>query len=250
MNIDISQIVTDKVAAMESDGVIKTEIEKHVEDSVKEAIRNVFSGYRIRQEIETVLAQQVPGIVRQIGLDGYNAFVAETVKKLVVTAVKEDAAKVLNERIEEILLMKRKEIRVSEILKGYRDYANLNDDEDEKHDLNENHDGYTCRLEKRINKYDSVFNYYTLYFDLNGDIEGPYPDDYDIVVRIRQYEDDPGVVTDVFISGNSINKQFAEQNPSNFEALLLNLYLNETDIIMDLNNYDEDDHYYETLGDY
>lgn len=137
MNIDISQIVTDKVAAMESDGVIKTEIEKHVEDSVKEAIRNVFSGYRIRQEIETVLAQQVPGIVRQIGLDGYNAFVAETVKKLVVTAVKEDAAKVLNERIEEILLMKRKEIRVSEILKGYRDYANLNDDEDEKHDLNE-----------------------------------------------------------------------------------------------------------------
>ena len=248
MNIDISQIVADKIASMEADGVIKAQIEQHVEKAVLSAIEGALGGYKVRQEIEKVLQEQIPDIVSRIGLDGYNAFIAETVKKLAINALREDAGRVLNERVNEILCKKRKSIELSEILKEWRSDMNDND-EDVKRDGNEDHDGFTCRVEERRSYSSSAFKYYNLYFDEEGDKEGNDPDDYDVVVKLRQFSG-PAEIIEVYIDGDRLSKQFTGRTPSRFEAMLMNLYLNKTEVIMDLDRYDADDHYYETSEDY
>ena len=249
MQIDISQIVADKVAAMESEGTIKAIIEEHVENAVKDAIKGALGGWKLRDPIEKALAEQVPDIVKDIGLDSYNAFIAETVKKLAVNALREDAATVMTERVNEILCKRRDSIKLSEILDMWRSDMNDND-EDEKRDGNEDHDGFTCRVEERKSYSSSAFHYYNVYFDEEGDKEGNDPDDYDVLLKIRVWTAHDGEIQDVYIDGERLSKQFVGRTPSRFEAMLMNLYLNRTPVIMDLDKYDADDHYYETSEDY
>lgn len=263
MQIDISKIIQDKLAAMESDGSVKQLIEDNVENAVREAIKSALGGYKMRQELEKVLADMLPDIVKDIGLDGYSAFVAETVKKLAITGIQENARTVINERVEEILLKKRDKVELSEILKMWRSDMNDNDEE-EKRDGNEDHEGFTCRVDKRRTYSASrYFEYYDLFFDEEGDKEGNDPDDYAVVVKIQCWTGsgsgyDPttqgsyfkGEIQEIYINGNRVSKQFVNRTPSRFEALLMNCYLNNTPIIMDLDKYDADDHYYETAEDY
>lgn len=257
MNIDISQIIKEKLAAMESDGSVKQLIEDNVENAVQEAIKSALGGYKMRQELEKVLVEQLPEIVKDIGLDGYNAFVAETVKKLAIAGIKESARTTINERVEEILLKKRQDIKLSEILKMWRDDMNDNDEE-EKRDHNEENDGFTCRVDQTRSSSE-YFKYFKLLFDEEGDKEGTDPDEYAIIVKIQCWTGTgsgydrtmqgsyfSGEIQEIYIDGNRVSKQFVNRTPSRFEALLMNLYLNKTKIIMDLDKYDEDDHYYET----
>jgi len=257
MNIDISQIIKEKLAAMESDGSVKQLIEDNVENAVQEAIKSALGGYKMRQELEKVLVEQLPEIVKDIGLDGYNAFVAETVKKLAIAGIKESARTTINERVEEILLKKRQDIKLSEILKMWRDDMN-DDDEEEKRDRNEENDGFTCRVDQTRSSSE-YFKYFKLLFDEEGDKEGSDPDEYAIIVKIQCWTGTgsgydrttqgsyfSGEIQEIYIDGNRVSKQFVNRTPSRFEALLMNLYLNKTKIIMDLDKYDEDDHYYET----
>lgn len=257
MQIDISKIIQDKLAAMESDGSVKQLIEDNVENAVREAIESALGGYKMRQELEKVLADMLPDIVKDIGLDGYNAFVAETVKKLAIAGIKESARTTINERVEEILLKKRQDIKLSEILKMWRDDMNDNDEE-EKRDHNEENDGFTCRVDQTRSSSE-YFKYFKLLFDEEGDKEGTDPDEYAIIVKIQCWTGTgsgydrtmqgsyfSGEIQEIYIDGNRVSKQFVNRTPSRFEALLMNLYLNKTKIIMDLDKYDEDDHYYET----
>lgn len=257
MQIDISKIIQEKLAAMESDGSVKQLIENNVESAVQEAIKSALGGYKMRQELEKVLADMLPDIVKDIGLDGYSVFVAETVKKLAILGIQESARTVINERVEEILLKKRDKVELSEILTMWRSDMNDNDEE-EKRDGNEDHDGFTCRVDQRRSS-SRYFKYFDLFFDEEGDKEGGYPDDYAVVVKIQCWTGsgsgyDPtiqgsyfkGEIQEIYINGNRVSKQFVNRTPSRFEALLMNCYLNKTPIIMDLDKYDEDDHYYET----
>ena len=257
MNIDISQIIKEKLAAMESDGSVKQLIEDNVENAVQEAIKSALGGYKMRQELEKVLVEQLPEIVKDIGLDGYNAFVAETVKKLAIAGIQESARTTINERVEEILLKKRQDIKLSEILSMWRDDMNDNDEE-EKRDHNEENDGFTCRVDQTRSSSE-YFKYFKLLFDEEGDKEGTDPDEYAIIVKIQCWTGTgsgydrtmqgsyfSGEIQEIYIDGNRVSKQFVNRTPSRFEALLMNLYLNKTKIIMDLDKYDEDDHYYET----
>lgn len=257
MQIDISKIIQEKLAAMESDGSVKQLIEDNVENAVREAIKSALGGYKMRQELEKVLADMLPDIVKDIGLDGYSVFVAETVKKLAILGIQESARTVINERVEEILLKKRDKVELSEILTMWRSDMNDNDEE-EKRDGNEDHDGFTCCVNQHRSN-SRYFKYFDLFFDEEGDKEGGYPDDYAVVVKIQCWTGsgsgyDPtiqgsyfkGEIQELYIDGNRISKQFVNRTPSRFEALLMNCYLNKTPIIMDLDKYDEDDHYYET----
>ena len=257
MVLDISGIIEEKMKEMEQDGSIRDYIRNCVETTVKDSLERAIGGYRLKDTIQKEIEANFPEIVKDIGLDGYNGFIAETVRKTCIAQMEGEAQAKISKAIEAAVLMKRDKITLSEILKAYRDEANDNDDVEWKRDMNEDHDGYTCAVRSRKSTFSSSdWTYYTLWFNAEGYIEeqalGSNYEDCDLVVILSglwEGHKNEVRINDIYFAGEKVSKQFIHHAPSGFESLLLNLYMNKTPIIMDLEKYDEEDHYYEVEGD-
>lgn len=248
MILDISKIVSDKLAQMEEDGSIRRFLEEQIEKTVKGAIESAIGGYSLKRAIEEQITAGFPEIVSDIGLSAYNTYIAETVRKVTMATLEEDAQDKIQAAIDGILLKKRESIKLSEIMQEYRKWVNDSDDEEEKRSRNEDHDGYTCAVREDKGLYGSSFKSYKLYFDEEGGKDSKDLDDYDIVVDLSLLwtaGKDRVKIHDLYFDGTKVSKEFVHHSPSSFEALLLNLHFNSTPIIMDFDEIDEDDHYYE-----
>lgn len=250
MNLDISGIIEEKITEMEADGSVREFIRKNIEESVKDAIKSALGGYKIRRAIEESFEQNFPEIVKDIGLSAYNSFIAETIRKTCIAKMEDDAQEKITKVIEQAVLLKRDEVYLSEILKEYRKEVNYNDDEEEKRDLNEKEGGYTCAVRSRHSTImPSDWIYYSLWFNKEGFKDQSGYDEYDIVVifsGLWEKKDERKVrINEIYFAGEKISKQFVNHMPSSFESLLMNLYMNKTPIILDIENYDAEDHYYE-----
>ena len=123
--------------------------------------------------------------------------------------------------------------------------------------MNEDNDGYTCAVRSSKSAFSSSdWLYYSLWFNAEGYLEERVPgsnyEDYDLVVILSglwEAHKNEVRINDIYFAGEKVSKQFIHHAPFGFESLLLNLYMNKTPIIMDLENYDEEDHYYEVEGD-
>ena len=248
MILDISQIVSDKLTQMEEDGSIRRFLEEQIEKTVKGAIESAIGGYSLKRAIEEQITAGFPEIVNNIGLSAYNTYIAETVRKVTMATLEGDAQEKIQAAIDGILLKKRDSIKLSEIMAEYRKWVNLNDDEEEKRSLNEDNDGYTCAVREKDRISGSNFKSYKLYFDTEGSKYGDDLDDYDIVVDLSLLwmgRESTVKIHNLYFDGTKVSKEFVHHSPSSFEALLLNLHFNNTPIIMDIDEIEEDDHYYE-----
>ena len=68
MNINVSQIVTEKLAQLEADGTIKRNIEEALEKTIIEAITSELSSYSFRREIAKQMENAVSGVAAGCGL--------------------------------------------------------------------------------------------------------------------------------------------------------------------------------------
>lgn len=248
MILDISKIVSDKLAQMEENGSIRLFLEEQIEKTVKGAIESAISGYSLKRDIEEQITAGFPEIVNRIGLSAYNTYIAETVRKVTMATLEGDAQEKIQATIEGILLKKRESIKLSEIMAEYRKWVNSSDDEDEKRSRNEDNDGYTCAVREEKGHYGSNFKSYKLYFDEEGNKDSKDFDDYDIGVDLSllwTVGKDSVKILNLYFDGMKVSREFVHHTPSSFEALLLNLHFNNTPIIMDVDEIDEDDHYYE-----
>ena len=252
MIIDITKIINDKLNEMKQDKTIENYIREQTEKTVKDAIKDSFGSYQFNRAIKEKICENFPDIVTDIGLHAYNQYLAEIVRKLIIAGYEEDAGRKIAEAVQEILCKKRDSITLSEIIKEW--HRNMNDyEEDDKRNWNEDNDGFLCKLQKRNGYSKDTFNHYRLYLDTEGDKDLEEIEDIDIVIRFGGYWKDKSepttTIDDIYFRGTRITKEFAHHHPGYFEQLLLNLYLNKTPILMDIEKYDEDDHYYETMGD-
>lgn len=83
MNIDISKIVSDKLAQLDADGIIKKKIEETVEKTVTDAITSELGSYPFRKSISDQVKQSVGSVAADCGFSAYNGFIANTVKHIV-----------------------------------------------------------------------------------------------------------------------------------------------------------------------
>lgn len=245
MEIDISKIVAEEVATMEK-GVIQDEIRENIRKTILEAINSAFGSYKLQRLISDKLSAQLPEIVDNIGLDGYNEFLAATIKELFVKSIKNDAKKKIGDTIADIFCKHYDKYKLSDIIKQWKDYVDPDDDE-EKRERNEEHNGFTCeiRKEKSISGFFEILN---LYLDEVGD-HGytKNKEKYEFVITFRRCANkigDDAKIDDVYIYGSSITNNIREVTGS-FRGLLANLYLNKTPIIVDVEDIDPDDCFYD-----
>lgn len=106
MILDISKIVSDKLTQMEEDGSIRRFLEEQIEKTVKGAIESAIGGYSLKRAIEEQITAGFPEIVNDIGLSAYNTYIAETVRKVTMATLEEDAQDKIQAAIDGILLKK------------------------------------------------------------------------------------------------------------------------------------------------
>ncbi len=234
MNINVSQIVTEKLAQLESDGTIKRKIEETLEKTIMDAITSELSSYSFRKEIAKQLEYAVSGIAASCGLAAYNGYIAEKCKAIVQEHFTADIGAKVEKSLKDIMFAKHEGVKLSDIFKKYREWVLSNTDESDKydreeftHELVEQHDGcwrkYTCRFADR-----KLYGY----------------DKPDIEIRFLKYgSNDEDSISSLYLNGHNVKETFKVGTITDFEAFILNLYYNDTKIILDPDNVDEDPYF-------
>ena len=231
MNINVSQIVTEKLAQLEADGTIKKKIEEALEKTITDAITSELSSYSFRKEIAKQLEDAVSGVAAGCGLAAYNGYIAEKCKAIVQEHFTTDIGAKVEKSLKDIMIAKNDGVKLSDIFKKYREWVLSNTDESDKyereeftHELVEQRDGcwekYTCRFADR-----KLYGY----------------DKPDIEIRFLKYGDnDECSISFLYLNGHNVKETFKVGTITDFEAFVLNLYYNDTKIILDPDNVDED----------
>lgn len=125
MNIDINAIVNNKLK----------EMEENIEKAIVKGIKGVLDSYALKRQIEDKIEKQVSEVVKEIGFTGYNSFIAEKVKMITEDVCREDIANKIQKTFNDLLIVKRENVKLSEIFEKYKDYMDENTDEEDKYSL-------------------------------------------------------------------------------------------------------------------
>jgi hypothetical protein len=226
MNIDVSGIIADKLAQMEADGTIKKKIEEAIEKSVLGAVTSELEGYSFRRSIEEELRKSTSGVAANCGLSGYNGFIAEKVRQLVQNMYTEDFAQKVQAALSDTLLQKHEGVKLSDIFKRYQDWVC------EHTDYEDQYDRQTFTADLDIDE-DGVFTRYRIRF-----ADEPLKDkgDHrpDITIGFYVYGDkEKDTISSLWLNDKNVRETVALGHLSEFEAFLVNLFYNNTEILLD-----------------
>lgn len=229
MNINIGEIVNNKIKEMEENKIVENLIAETIEKSVVKAVSEAIDGYTIKRTIEKKVEKEVCDIVNDIGFTAYNTFIANKVKDITEGTIRKDLEDKIQGTLNGILLNKKENIKLSDLFEMYRDHLNSDTDEHEKYELEnfvveieDNDRGWiTYKLSKEKSKYSW--------------------DKFDIEFIIHEnYNDESnGTMWKVKLDGENVDNSLKLGYRSEFENLLVNLMYNETVIEIDIE--DEDD---------
>lgn len=235
MSININEIAQKKILEMEESGEIKNHIESKLHSLVLESVTSAFDGYEIRKQLREKIEKQVAPCINALDFTAYNSFMCEKFRQITEEYLKEDISKKISSTFEEIFMLKRESIKLSEIFKAYQDWLIEELEENERYELN--NEFYTSMeesdyrfLECSLSKEEpsSLSTYYT---DKRKDI---YTCDFGFSVYKKQSNPGYGEIFTVYFEGKSVKDVLKITSYNKFQSLLLNLYYNKTPIILDV----------------
>ena len=227
MNIDFNEIVQQKLAQMEAEGVIQKKIEDALEKSIMDAIDSQLGSYSFKSALGKQMEDGIYQVAKDCGLSAYNGFIAEKVKAILSGIVSDDLGKKIEAAVSGVLVQRYEGIKLSDIFKRYREHVMDSTDDSEKYDRQE----FTMGL--KINEgYTGSFTYYECKFSPESEYDA---DDYDSVeVRFSQYRNEQTAsISSLTIGGLDMSKTLKFGCLDPFDQFLVNLFLNKTEIILD-----------------
>lgn len=234
MNIDISKIINDKIKNMDENKIVEKAIEDTIEKTIIKAVTDSIDGYSMKRLIEDKVEKEVSEVVSQVGFTAYNSFIAEKIKKITEGVINDDISKKIEQTFNEILVMKRDNIKLSEICEKYREYICEEVEESEKYSL----ENFYVSVEDKGYPYD------WLEFKFAKEKSGYrsiLDEGVEFTVHRNRDNKNLGWINTVYIDGNSISDKIKFGNMSEIESLLVNLAYNKTPIIIDVESEDDID---------
>jgi hypothetical protein len=135
MELNIQAIADEKIKAMHESGQIKEAIESGIEKTILKGIDDALDGYQMRRDIQDSVSKGVSFVLKDLDFTSYNGFIAKKVKQLTQGILRDDVSKKLQATFQNIFIVKRDKIKLSEILDAYRKWICEDTDEAEKYDL-------------------------------------------------------------------------------------------------------------------
>nr|WP_319488584.1 hypothetical protein [uncultured Caproiciproducens sp.] len=231
MELNIQAIADSKIQAMHESGEIQKRIEDDVQKTVLGAIDSAISGYEIRREIEKSVSENVSSVVKEIGFSGYNGFIAQTIKNITEGVMREDLAQKIQKVFNDMLIVKHDGIKLSEIFEAYRKWVCEDVDESDKYDRQH----FVCDIET---KEDGSFTWYYIKFN---DKESESYEEPQIKFTLLDYrEKGKSTISSLELDGENVKGKFKLGRLDPVQSLLANLYFNESEIILDVDDIDDD----------
>lgn len=226
--LDIQGIINQKVNEMNESKIFEKTIQETLEKIILKAVADSLNSYTLRNQIEDKLKKQVSVVIDDISFEGYNSFIVEKLKQIINGTCKKDIEEKIKKTFEDILVLKRESIKLSDIFKSYKEWVCGDTEESEKYDLEGQ---FYVKFEK------SDYGWYNV--ELNKEKPECYEDRHVIKFTIHDNRDGSGWIGNLYISGYNIKKTVNFGYLNEFESLILNLKYNQTPIIIDVE--DEDD---------
>lgn len=221
MELNITQIVEDKLQEMEKHKTIEKVIGETIENSIVKAVESALGGYKLRSKIEEKFELEVSGIVNEVGISGYNQYIADTFRRLTEVQMKEEIREKIAGSFENIFVKKREKIQLSEIVDEYMIYLR---------DQVEDYEGKTFEVKvERVE--DTVFERYKVHMEPSGELkeEFEYVNPSVAVFRIMNNK-----ITNVRFDEDRLDRLEGLRYMYDFECLLASLFFNNTYVEVDL----------------
>lgn len=237
MNIDINAIVNNKLKEMEENKTIEKLLEENIEKAIVKGIEGALDSYTLKHQIEDKIEKQVSEVVKEIGFTGYNSFIAEKVKMITEDVCREDIANKIQKTFNDLLIVKRENVKLSEIFEKYKDYMDENTDEEDKYSL----ERFWVSVEE------SEYGWIT--FKMAKEKPDRYSrneDDYiEFTVHPNRDNKEIGSMSTVYIGDRRLETVLKLGNLSEVESLITNIYYNKTPIIIDIESEDDIENYFD-----
>lgn len=238
MNINIQEIVDNKIRTMNEDGTITSAIEKTIEVTMLKAITDALGDYQLRNAIEKQVTQQVSSVVADIGFTAYNSFIAEKVKQITEGVCRVDISEKIQKVFDEMLVIKHESIKLSEIFEKYREWVCETVEDSDKYSFEHFH----VKFEE-----DEQYGWFNIELAQKKP-KDRYSSSSDVIkfTLHRAYKGKgTGYISSTYIDGVNIKEKFSFRHMSDIELLLVNLTYNETPIIIDIESVDDIDSSYD-----
>ena len=240
MNINVSDIIAEKLAQLEADGIIKRKIEEALEKSLMSAITDELGSYSFRSGIQKQVRESISHVAEDCGFSAYNGFIAERVKAMVQELYTTDIAAKIQNALNDIIVQKHENVKLSDIFARYRTWVLEHTDDSDKY----SRERFTSHLSI---KESGSFTHYDCYFSEEHIEIGSYlstTEDADIQISICTYRNEESTtIARLYLNGHDISNTLRIGTMTSFEAFLVNLFYNKTKIVMDVDAVDDDDHF-------
>lgn len=238
MNIDVSKIVADKLTQLDAEGTIKRKIEDTIEKSVLDAVTSELGSYAFRNSIASQLKESVSEIAADCGLSAYNGFIAQTIKNIVQESMCEDISTKVQNALNDVMLQKHENIRLSDIFERYRTWIRESTDEADKYERQNFTGELEIQEDGHFTRYICRFADHVLdktYLGSRGCAE--------IEIRFLVYGDKRKDRMSLLYldGGKNLGETLRIGALNEFEAFVANLYYNKTEIILDVEDVNDDD---------
>ena len=167
----------------------------------------------------------VSRIAADCGLSAYNAFITDRVKVIVERVASEDLTAKIQTAVDEVLVQKHENVKLSDIFSRFRDYVMSTVGERDKY----NRQHFVSELNVREN---GAFTHYTCRFSEEADWEPG--NSGNVEIRFCQYREDATNIGSLSIDGYSMENKLRLGFLTEFERFVTNLYFNSTKIVMDV----------------
>jgi len=238
MNINIQEIVDQKIAEMDESGTITKMVGEMIEKAILKTVTDTFESYHLQRTLQDKLEKEVSEVAANIGFTAYNSFIAQKLKEVTEGEIRADITDKIQKTMDAILIAKRESVKLSEIFEKYRDWLNESVDESDKHERKRFHvkfeesdrRWYDIELAKeRVNDYHSSLSSDVIKFTLHKTFGKP----------------GWGWIGSTFIDEWEVKKRWKVGSMSEFECLLVNLVYNETPIEIDIESENDIDNSYD-----
>lgn len=235
MNINVTEIVQNKINSLEADGTIEKAITETFEKAIIKGVTDSLDSYKLRKTIEDKMTDQVSKVVADLDFQSYNSFMIEKMTQIINEVCREDICQKAEKKFKDLFLCQIKEIKLSSIFEKFREIACGNVEEQDKY--NRMYEGWHCKCEQ-----DEQYGYIDCELDYK-EKRHSYRGDCQIVFFVhRDYSDKTkGKILTLYLDGHDIKKGIKLTRLDDVELMLIQAYMNEIPIIIDVNNTDEID---------
>jgi hypothetical protein len=237
MNINIQEIVDQKIGEMDASGVITKMVGDMIEKAILKTVTDTFESYYLQRILKDKLEKEVSEVAANIGFTAYNAFIAKKLKEITEGEIRADIADKIQKTMDVFLIAKRESVKLSEIFEKYRDWLNETEDESDKHEREKFHVKYE----------ESVHGWYNI--ELAKERATGYSSSTSDMIKFTLHKTCGklgwGWIGSTYIDQWEVKKRWKVGHMSEFECLLVNIVYNETPIEIDVESEDDIDDSYD-----